>query len=232
VRLPEHLIRLTHNGAVLCKKTYEAGYVGRSAVGVVDYVAFDLASTYPCSDGLIYTLSPDTPPDSGYLLSEPTALAPHWWVAIWDPAVGWHDWGGSRGSDKAETFDADGEGFAEMDTDPSLVDVPLETIAGRMQTWVNFADTGSLMLYLDIGESKPRAVYLNRYTVCHWPENWVPQTTIPDEGLDLYGPWVEVPLHPGESLGGREVTATVKTIKLAGSDRTQSFAVEITIGDL
>jgi hypothetical protein len=209
VPLPDHLAPLTCNGAVLCRGFDQA-----------EFVFFDLASSYPCSDGLIYGLLPDTAPDAALLLSDPVPVDSHWWVAVWDP-VYLLDWAGSRSRDKATTFDDE---YAERETDPATLDVPVETVVGEIRTFHNLEDTGAVLLYLDVGESKPHCILLNRYTTCHFPESWGPVP--PSVGID--SPEVRFPPGMDGPLEGQQVSAVVKTVELPGSDRTQSFALEVT----
>jgi hypothetical protein len=133
------------------------------------YVYFDNGtSDYPVADGLIYSTSPTmTPPfrsDSDdvhdAVLSTPTPVAPHWWVAAWDPLLFYNG------------LSYDGRDYSAADTsmeiDPRSLRGVTDTIRGRVITGVTYEDGSDVDVdIVDTGNDKPVCVVRNPHSVYH-----------------------------------------------------------------
>jgi hypothetical protein len=133
------------------------------------YVYFDNgASDFPVADGLIYSTSPtmappfrshsDDIPDA--VLSTPTPVATHWWVAAWDPFMFYNG------------VSYDGRDYSALGTsmgiDPHSLRGTTETIRGRVITGVTYEDESDVDVdIVDTGEDKPVCVVRNPHSVRH-----------------------------------------------------------------
>ena len=137
--------------------------------GAPGYVYFDNGeSDYPVADGLIYSTSPTTPPPfrsksddiSHAVLSTPTPVAPHWWIAAWDPFL------------FSNGVSYDGRDYSAIGTsmriDPHSLKGPSGTVQGRFLTGVTYEDESDVDVdIIETGHDKPVCVVVNRHTVNH-----------------------------------------------------------------
>jgi hypothetical protein len=125
-------------------------------------------SDYPVADGLIYSTSPTmTPPFrsdsddvSDAVLSTPTPVAPHWWVAAWDPFLFYNG------------VSYDGRDYSAADTsmqiNPHSLRGITDTIRGRIINGVTYEDESDVDIdIVDTGKDKPVCVVRNPHSVRH-----------------------------------------------------------------